>query len=95
MNKKLAILLTMVGIAVVYLFLLVGVPALEDAMPPCGDIPVANVTVNLTADLRSVGPPLDFRPYREKYKAPLILYLVPGLVGIAFVVVILKQKGGE
>lgn len=75
MNKKRAILIIMGVMAAVYLFLLVGIPALADMVGPCGS---CNSTE--TADSR------------ERYKAPLIIYFTPGLISIAAIVVILKQK---
>ena len=68
MSKKWAILLVLLGEALVYLFLLVGVPALEN-IPFC---PTCNT--------------------RELFDTPLILYFVPGLIGLLLIVVILKQE---
>jgi len=68
MSKKWAISLVLLGEALIYLFLFVGVSALEDLIlcPTC------------TA--------------RELFPTPLALYFVPGLIGLLFIVVILKQK---
>jgi len=68
MNKKLAISLVLLMEALVYLFLLVGMPALEGALfcPTCNA--------------------------RELFAPPLILYFMPGLIGLLFIVVIWKQR---
>lgn len=92
MNKKWSILLTVVAMAMIYLFLLVGLPALGDMIPACNSYN-ASITINATANWSPIGPALDIRPYREIYKIPLIIYLIPGIIGIMFIVKILTQKG--
>lgn len=97
LNKQVAILLTVGSIIVVYLFLLVAIPVLENIVGVCGSCN-SSETVNITAieaitaNWTAIGPALRDRPFREIYKAPLILYLIPGLVGIAVIAVILSQK---
>ena len=102
-NKKWAILIIVAAMAVIYLLLLVGIPALADMVPPCGSgnctswetansSAISEATANWTA-VRTYSPP-DVRPYREIYRAPWIIYSIPGLVGICLIVVILTQKQG-
>ena len=94
-NKKLAISMVMVVMAVIYLFLLVGLPALENMILPCGSSNLSETanftTSNITVDW-IVGPAVDIRPDRERFKAPLIIYFVPGLVGIYAIVIIAIAK---
>lgn len=91
MNKKWAILLTLVVMAVIYLFLLVGIPMLASMIGACGSADTVNssdidVPVNWP-----IGPILDVRTYWETYKPPWIFYSIPGLVGIAIIVKKLKE----
>ena len=69
MSRKWAILLVLLGEAVIYLILLVGLPALESTI----DCPACNV--------------------REFVSTPLILYLLPGLIGLGIIVLICSKKG--
>jgi len=93
MSKKWAISITAGIMALVYLFLLVGMPALEKLYPPCESRNPYNPAVpNITANWTAAGPSVDTRPYCRIYEAPLFLYFVPGLIGIGIVVAILKQK---
>ena len=71
MSKKWAISLVLLGEAVIYLILLVGVPALESTI----NCPTCNV--------------------REFISTPLILYLLPGLIGLGIIVLIWKKGGDE
>lgn len=86
-----------VGIlAVVYVFLLVVVPLLVAMIP--GSVTYNETeTGDITIPLTPVGPPVSVeditQPFWERYKAPWIIYAIPGLVGIAIIVVILKQGG--
>ena len=67
MSKKTAISIVLGLEAVVYLFLFVGLPAIEEAMcATCG--------------------------FTEEYAAPLILYIVPGLIGLLMLLVIAQKK---
>jgi len=100
-NKKWAILITVVAMAAVYLFLLAGIPALINMVPPCSNITleetanttaVSEVTANWTTSPGFPVRSVDVRTYWEKYQPPWIIYIIPGLVGIYAVVVILKQK---
>jgi len=97
MSKKWQILIVVGAMAVIYLGLLVGIPALINMIPPCGGCDSANVS-NVTANGTPIFHILDSEgidittPYSELYKAPWIIYSIPGLVGIAWIVVILKQK---
>ena len=100
MNKMLAVSITVAATVVVYLFLLVGVPAFGDILSAydnstSGETANDSVNINFPIYLSPIGPELDLRPYRERYKAipvMLFIYLVPGLVFSAIIVVILKQK---
>lgn len=99
MNKKRAVLITVMAMAVIYLFLLVGIPALENMVPPYGGYEETAATIlspEATANW-TAGPSFptrtynfDPRPYREK--TPRVMYALPGLIGIVAIVLILKQK---
>ena len=87
-NKRLAILIIVAFEAITYLLLLVGIPVFED-MVNIGSRHDSNVTDNWTAAF----PSLTVEPEpRELYKVPVISYFIPGLIGAATVVLILKQK---
>ena len=68
MSKKRAVLLVLVVEVFVYLFLLVGLPAFENA--------VSCYTLSS----------------RELFALPLILYFMPGLIGLFLIVVIFKRR---
>jgi uncharacterized membrane protein len=68
MSKKKSIILVVLAEALVYLLLLVGIPAIAKAL------------ICSTCNFRELMP------------TPLIVYLLPGLIGIFFIMVILKQK---
>lgn len=97
MSKKWAILIVAGMMAAVYLFLLVGIPMLISMTPGCGSSNASetagnSAVANATADWVPGGPPLDVRSHWEAYKAPWIIYSIPGLVGTAMIVMILKRR---
>lgn len=92
MGKKRAISIVVGMMAMVYLFLLVAVPILASMVPGCSSCNESE-TADITVPWKVVGPPLEVRSYWEAYKAPWIIYSIPGLVGTAMIVVILKQGG--
>jgi len=69
MSKKRAVLLVLLAEAVIYLVLLVGLPAFENAVL-CSTAYGETVT----------------------FTAPLILYFMPGLIGLLLIMVILRHK---
>ena len=99
MNKKWAILIVAAIMAMTYLFLLIGIPALANMVggnsnsSVTANSSITDVTANwaVTDNWTVVGPDLDLRPIREKYKAPLIIYLTPGTLGIVAIVIILRR----
>lgn len=68
MSKKWAVLIVLGIEVIVYLFLLVGVPAFEGTIL----CPTCNI--------------------REILAPPLVLYFIPGLIGIFMLALIWKQK---
>lgn len=91
MAKWKMILCTLVFTGLVYAFLLLGMPALERLAPPLNEGVVydsSNISINWTP-INAPSPRLT--PYRVDYKAPWLIYIIPGLVGMAFVIMIIKK----
>lgn len=72
MRKKWAISLVLAGEALIYLFLLVGLPMFSEWLYSC----------STCTGGRDLG-------------TPWVLYVIPGLIGIWFIVAILTQKEAQ
>ena len=103
MSKKVAISITLGALAVIYLFLLVALPALLNvvstysenvtAIEETSDFDSANLTFYRRFPPGTVFPRLQ-KVINEVSPTPMAMHFVPGVIGAFIIVGILKSKKG-
>ena len=96
MNKKIAALLTVVFLALVYIFLLVVLPIMSEAVERTSKSVsenFTNVTGNISGFLE-VGLPIETTPLTFD-SMPKVYLVLPGLIGSAILVMIVLSPAKE